>query len=79
MLVSDREVEESGIAWHSEELAESATTVTCAVNLTDVEILLVELVELVPDWSESLAVAAPWSEEIDHPWSIREELFSTLS
>ena len=38
-----------------------------------------KLVELVPDWGESLAVATPRGEEVDEPGSVREELGATLS
>ena len=38
-----------------------------------------KLVELIPDWLESLTVTAPWSEEVDEPGSVGEELITALS
>ena len=78
MDVRNWEVEQCWIAWDLEVLAESTTAITGAVDFADVQIFLMELVELIPDRGESLAVTAPWSEEIDEPRSVREEPVASL-
>jgi len=76
--VCDWEVEQRWIAWHHEELAESPAAITGAVDFPDIQVFLMQLVELVPDWGEALAVAAPRSEEIDEPRSVRQEAVTAL-
>lgn len=63
------EIEQCRIAWHAEGLAESGTAIASAVDFANVELALglVVLVELVPDRRESLAVTAPWGEEVNEP------------
>ena len=80
ICIRDWEIEQRGIARHAEGLAESATTIARAVDFAYVELALglVDLVEFVPDRRESLAVTAPWGEEVNEPRPIREEPGASL-